>query len=254
MYAEKEKQQPPAPDHSHHLSQYARKFRVSPLKGLQKYFGREGQIAFAGGTSTDALFLLPLTRFARYCTRPSHFATAGLPHEAYFPFATVGADILAADTYALAPPSTPSTGPSPFSWLLNLFSSSTTRITVPKAAAPADGGLNLATALQYGPATGLSATQAWVRAFTTRAFRPAREDMATLVHTGATDGWGRIARMLCDPDDAILAEEWTYPSALATTAPLGVRIVGVPMDGEGMRADALRAILIGWDEATQGKR
>ncbi|KAI0310919.1 PLP-dependent transferase [Amylostereum chailletii] len=222
MHSEK---QHAALDHSHHLSDYARRFRLSPLKGLQKYYGRDDMIAFAGG----------------------------LPHEAYFPFHTIGADILAADAFPLTAPRTES---SPLAWLWRLFGASkerTTYVSVQKSAKAGDDGLNLATALQYGPATGLASTQRWTHAFSARVFRPAREDFATLVHTGNTDGWGRIARVLCDPGDTILAEEWTYPSALASAAPINVRVQPVAMDGQGMRADALREVLEGWDER-RGRR
>jgi hypothetical protein len=36
-------------DLSHHLSKVSRERRVSPLKGLQKYFGKPGIISLAGG-------------------------------------------------------------------------------------------------------------------------------------------------------------------------------------------------------------
>jgi hypothetical protein len=38
-----------AVDLTHHISDYAKRFRVSPLKGLQKYFRKDGMIMLAGG-------------------------------------------------------------------------------------------------------------------------------------------------------------------------------------------------------------
>ncbi|THH17418.1 hypothetical protein EW146_g3385 [Bondarzewia mesenterica] len=211
-------------DLSHHLSDLANARTMSPLKGLQKYFGRENMIAFAGG----------------------------LPSTDYFPFATVSADALVADSFPLAVPSPPSS--SPFSWLWHLFGSDkrterTSRIVVPKAPSPDDGGLNLSVALQYGPATGMALLQAFIQDFSAKVYQPAFSDFTTLVHTGNTDGWSRVVMTLCNKGDTIIAEEWTYPSALASAAPFGVRVMPVGMDAQGMRADSLRQLLSEWDES-----
>jgi aromatic amino acid aminotransferase I len=60
--------------------------------------------------------------------------------------------------------------------------------------------------------------------------------------------------MLLNPGDTLLVEEWTYPSALASAHPLDVRWKPVPMDGQGMRPDSLRAILAGWNVERDGPR
>jgi aromatic amino acid aminotransferase I len=57
---------------------------------------------------------------------------------------------------------------------------------------------------------------------------------------------------LRDFGDAILASEWTYPSAFATSRPLGIKPTPVPMYNEGMRSDALFNLLATWDENTRG--
>lgn len=57
---------------------------------------------------------------------------------------------------------------------------------------------------------------------------------------------------LCNPGEAFITEDWTYPSALASSAPYGIHPVGVPMDDQGMRSDELRKLLAGWDEAARG--
>ncbi len=66
--------------------------------------------------------------------------------------------------------------------------------------------------------------------------------------------WGRITRLLLNPGDTLLVEEWTYPSALATAFPVEVRWRAVPMDSQGMCADALREILAGWNVEKDGSR
>ena len=57
-----------------------------------------------------------------------------------------------------------------------------------------------------------------------------------------------------NPGELFITEEWTYPSALATAQPLGVSPVPVAMDGEGMRSDALKELLAGWDENKMGAK
>ncbi|KAI0278621.1 pyridoxal phosphate-dependent transferase [Russula aff. rugulosa BPL654] len=217
-------------DHSHHLSDLARRYGVSPLKGLQKYFS-DDLIPFAGG----------------------------LPSPEYFPFTSVSADVLPTDAFPLVTQRTTSSSvsSSPLSWLWRLFGSGnddSTRIQIPREPREGDGGLNLATALQYSPATGLAPLQKIIREFTERIHAPAYADWTTLVDAGNTDGWSRLTKLLLNPGDTLLVEEWSYPSALATALPLEIRWKAVPMDGQGMRADSLRAILAGWNVERDGPR
>ncbi|KAI9464294.1 PLP-dependent transferase [Russula earlei] len=219
-----------AVDHSHHLSDLARRHALSPLKGLQKYYGKD-LIPFAGG----------------------------LPSPEYFPFTSVSAQVPLADAFPLDPPrsATSPVSSSPFGWLWRLFGASkgdTTHVQIPREPRQGDGGLNLSKALQYGPVTGLQPTQAFVREFTQRIYAPAYDDWTTLAHAGNTDGWSRVAKLLLNPGDTLLVEEWTYPSALASARPIGARWKAVPMDGQGMRPDALREILAGWDVERDGPR
>ncbi|KAI0041420.1 PLP-dependent transferase [Auriscalpium vulgare] len=213
-------------DLSHHLSDYVNSFSVSPLKGLQKKYGGRKDMVSLGG---------------------------GLPSPTYFPFDAIYADISDADRFPIDPP--PPTA-SALSWLWRLFGSDkvhSTRVAVPKAPVPGDGGLNLATAMQYGPAMGILKLQKFIRMFSERVYEPAYSDFVTLIHTGSTDGWSRVAKMLCNPGDTIITEKWTYPSAMASAGPIGVRVLPVDMDGEGMRPESLRKLLSEWDPA-RGKR
>lgn len=203
-------------DLSHHLSGVAKARTSSPLKDLQKYFGKEGIIRLAGG----------------------------LPSPEYFPFASITADALVPDAYSWTPDNR-----SPLAWIWNLFSATrekTTQVSIPKYPnKPED--LNLATALQYSLASGIPQLQEIVKTFTTQVYKPAYTDFKTFVHTGNTDGWFKTVGTLCNPGECVLASEWTYPSALAEMRPYGVRPVPVPMDGQGMRADALHKLLSEWD-------
>ncbi|KAI0650413.1 PLP-dependent transferase [Trametes meyenii] len=217
-----EKQQK-AIDLSHHLSKVALARETSPLKGLARYFGRPGLITLAGGT----------------------------PSPDYFPFAAISGDALVPESFAVSANHSESS----LSWLWKLFGGSskekTSPITIPKfTERPED--VNLATALQYGTATGLPQLSKFINDFVGKVYQPAYSDWTTLVQTGNTDGWSRVVLTLCNPGEAFITEDWTYPSALASSQPYGIHPVGVPMDSEGMRSDALRQLLSEWDEGVRG--
>lgn len=210
---------------SHHLSDLAKARNVSPLKGFFKYY------------TPDVLAL-----------------AGGVPHPDYFPFATLEASTLPVDTYSSTPGTI--TSPSPLAWLWNLFSSPsaarTTKISVPKYVSDPLNEVNLATALQYGMATGVLPLQQFLRDYSRIFYKPGFSDFTTLVHTGNTDGWSRVVYSLLNPGDSMLVEEWTYPSALSAALPIGIHTVAVPLDSKGMRPDALRHILSTWDSKSRG--
>ena len=55
-------------------------------------------------------------------------------------------------------------------------------------------------------ATGIPALQVFLKEYSTRFYKPAFSDFATLVHTGNTDGWSRIVYSLLNPGDSMLVE------------------------------------------------
>ncbi|GAC1427098.1 MAG: PLP-dependent aminotransferase family protein [Ktedonobacteraceae bacterium] len=64
-----------------------------------------------------------------------------------------------------------------------------------------------------------------------------------LILSGSTQGIGLISRFLLNPGDEVIVEVPTYLGAINTFRALGARIIGVPMDNEGMRIDLLESIL-----------
>ncbi|KAL0949929.1 hypothetical protein HGRIS_009955 [Hohenbuehelia grisea] len=101
-------------------------------------------------------------------------------------------------------------------------------------------------------AKGLPQLQKFIDEFTTRVYKPAYKDPVCLVHTGNTDGWFKVVMTFCNPGEGVLAAEWTYPSAMNTTRPLGVTPVPVPIDEQGICGVGLRKILAEWDESARG--
>ncbi|EKM80315.1 hypothetical protein AGABI1DRAFT_113513 [Agaricus bisporus var. burnettii JB137-S8] len=211
---------PDAIDLSHHLSEVARAREISPLKDLQQYLGRDDLLSIAGG----------------------------LPHPDFFPFDKISATVYSKDVF---PTDSPVTTLSLFSRIAQFFGKGRDEINIKRYAKQA-GDLSLAESLQYGLSSGQPGLQGIIREIVHRIYKPAYRDWTILIHSGNTDGWGRAVMTLCDPGDVILACEWTYPSAMAASRPLGITAVSVAADEGGMRSDALLETLSSWDEKERG--
>jgi aromatic amino acid aminotransferase I len=226
----------PLIDFTYHLSETAKRRLPSPLKDMQRYFGRPGQVMLVGG----------------------------LPDPEYFPFETLSAKVLTPTTYStsltLSVDSRRSFSARPLSWLwglLGLKGPTTEEISVPKYAPPGgpSDAIQLATTLQYGVSRALPALANFIQSFTLKVYRPFHPSRTvTLIDVGSTDGWVRACMMLCNEGEGVLAEEWTYASALAASWPLGIKAIPVPIDGDGMRPEKLEEILANWDEAKSGMK
>lgn len=75
-----------------------------------------------------------------------------------------------------------------------------------------------------------------------------------LLHPGNTNAWSKVVGLLCEDDDFVIVEEYTYPSAQALWIPMGVKAVPVAADAEGILASDLREMLQNWDEKARGSR
>ncbi|GAA5883335.1 hypothetical protein JCM3774_005247 [Rhodotorula dairenensis] len=207
---------PESIDLSHHLSQLAKARISSPLKGLYKYFGQPGMLSLAGG----------------------------LPPPEAFPYESISAQTLARNSFK-------TTEQGIAAWIWNWLSGGgskkkTDEWTIPKWDDD-KSRVQLSTALQYGTAAGLAPLAQFIYDFTARVYRPATSDFKTVINAGSTDAWGKIVTSLCNPGDGVLAEEWTYPSALATAWPSGIKPVPLPMDGDGLTVDGMDQVLANWN-------
>lgn len=77
-------------------------------------------------------------------------------------------------------------------------------------------------------------------------------DFECLLHPGNTNAWAKIVGLLCEENDFVLVEEFTYPSAQALWIPLGIKAVPIPADADGLLAQHLRLTLQNWDEEKRG--
>lgn len=74
------------------------------------------------------------------------------------------------------------------------------------------------------------------------------------MHPGNTNAWAKVVGLLCENNDYVIVEEFTYPSAQALWVPLGIKGAPVAADEEGIRSDNLRDLLKNWDETEKGSR
>jgi 2-aminoadipate transaminase len=64
-----------------------------------------------------------------------------------------------------------------------------------------------------------------------------------LVTSGSGQGIDLVNQVLLEPGDTVILEEFTYGGYLTKLKRLGCNIVGAPLDDDGIRIDALEAIL-----------
>ena len=114
------------------------------------------------------------------------------------------------------------------------------------------GKLPLRTALQYSAGAGLPDAQRAVTELTNYYHSPP-DHVATLT-LGNGDAVAKIFRLLGEPGDHFLADEFSFSSL--TNAPLshGIKWVPVKIDQGGLIPEELERVLSNWDEQSQGRR
>ncbi|KAF2806958.1 PLP-dependent transferase [Mytilinidion resinicola] len=113
---------------------------------------------------------------------------------------------------------------------------------------------DIATAFNYGQGRGSAQLLRWVTEHTEMVHNPPYSDWTCTMSIGSTSGLDIALRMFAERGDLILSEEYTFATAVETAAPMGVNVVGVPMDAEGMLPHSLDHILSTWDPVARGAR
>ncbi|CAK7240937.1 MAG: Aromatic/aminoadipate aminotransferase 1 [Sporothrix thermara] len=113
---------------------------------------------------------------------------------------------------------------------------------------------DLSIALNYGQSAGSAQMLRWVTEHTELVCRPPYSDWRTCLTVGSTGALEQALRIFCDRErgDAMLTEDYSFSTALETAAPLGIRVVGVAMDEQGMLPESLDDLLSGWDVQARG--
>ena len=87
--------------------------------------------------------------------------------------------------------------------------------------------------LSYGPTAGYAPLRQTIAA------EMRCNPSSILVTSGSQQALELAFRALVDPGDVVLVEEPTYTGAISVLAALGARLIGVPLDDEGIRPDLL---------------
>src|SRR5580692_5476682 len=74
-----------------------------------------------------------------------------------------------------------------------------------------------------------------------RGIKATRDDV--LITSGSGQGIELVSRLLLEPGDTVILEEYCYAGAISRAKQMGAKIVPVKLDEEGMRVDALENIL-----------
>ncbi|CAK7205654.1 Aromatic/aminoadipate aminotransferase 1 [Sporothrix eucalyptigena] len=113
---------------------------------------------------------------------------------------------------------------------------------------------DLSIALNYGQSAGSPQMLRWVTEHTELVCRPPYSDWRTCLTVGSTGALEQALRIFCDRErgDTMLTETYSFSTALETATPLGIRVLGVEMDEQGMLPESLDAILSGWDVRARG--
>lgn len=112
--------------------------------------------------------------------------------------------------------------------------------------------LSLRTAMAYGAGAGLKHVRDVLAELNDRIHAPPKH--AVSLSLGNADALTKCFRLLGDPGDSFLCEEFTFSAMTNAALPLGIDWVPIRMDKGGLVPSDMERILANWDEPSQGKR
>ncbi|KAI0116971.1 PLP-dependent transferase [Daldinia grandis] len=206
---------PKAKRWDHHLSKESIAREACVLKLAAKHLKKPGLISLGGGLPSAENF--PIDSLSMHVATPPHFTEAET--------AVSGQEV---------------------------------RIGKYDVAKKENGGVyDLSIAMNYGQSIGSAQLLRWVTEHTELVHRHLPySDWRCALTVGSTGALEQALRMFCDRarGDSVLTEEYSFSTALETTAPLGIKVFGVRLDGQGLLPGSMDEILSSWDEKSRGAR
>lgn len=98
-------------------------------------------------------------------------------------------------------------------------------------------------ALQYGTTEGYTPLREQVKARLSSKFAIDTAANETILVSGGQQGLELACKVLCDEQDVVIAEEPSFIGALNAFRTIGARLVGVPLEADGMNLAALETAL-----------
>ena len=114
------------------------------------------------------------------------------------------------------------------------------------------GLYDLEIALNYGLGAGSPQMLRFVTEHVELVHRPPYQDWHCSLTIGNSSALDIAFRLFTKPGQYILMEEFTFSSAIETARPMGLHVVGIKMDGEGLVPAHMDEVLSGWDEQAHG--
>ncbi|KAG8779759.1 hypothetical protein FRC12_023857 [Ceratobasidium sp. 428] len=192
-----------------YLSELANSRRPNPIRGLYPLEARPGMISMLAGKPNADTF--PFTSFSFTANNPAYYKDMQTTNE---PLTSITSD---------------SSAPGQL------------HITIPPA--------QLATALQYGPTTGLPDLISWV--YTLQAAQHKRyqgEGWRVSIGTGSQDLLYKSFSAFINPGDPVLIEAPVYAGVVPMLKSSWCELVEVPTDGQGIQSSELEHILEAWPQ------
>jgi aromatic amino acid aminotransferase I len=109
--------------------------------------------------------------------------------------------------------------------------------------------IDISTLFNYGQGMGAAQLLRWITEHTELVHEPPYADWACNMTIGSTSALDMALRMFCQRGDYIISEEYTFASAVETARPLGIDVVGIKMDSQGLLPEELDAMLREWNPA-----
>lgn len=97
--------------------------------------------------------------------------------------------------------------------------------------------------LQYGPHSGYEPLKAEIRKFINKKELIAKDDDEILITYGSSEGLYLMANAFINPGDTVIVEDPTYLNALNVFDMHGAKIIGVPVEDDGVDIVALEEVM-----------
>lgn len=98
-------------------------------------------------------------------------------------------------------------------------------------------------ALQYGVTEGYAPLLCHIKEYMMRKYRVGGDYTEVMITSGAQQGIELVAKALCDVGDVVICEDPSFIGSLNSFRSLGCRLVGVPVEDDGMDIERLESAL-----------
>ncbi|KAL2263232.1 hypothetical protein VTK26DRAFT_7651 [Humicola hyalothermophila] len=259
---------PKAKRMDHHLTRESTLRTPCKLKQAAKHLKKPGLISLGGGLPCPENF--PISSLSLHVPVPPHFSEAAtlaggedVHIGKYDASSSRPSSPIIPSSLSISPPPSPPTTTITTTTAAAAAAATKEGTTSATATAgpsgqPRGSEYDLSIALNYGQATGSAQMLRFVTEHTELVgAAPPYADWRCCLTVGSTGALELALRMLCggEGDDApLLTEAYSFSTALETAAPMGIGVVGVPMDREGLVPGEMERILREWDRTRGGRR